>query len=119
MALGEGTAALGAFYYVLLFTALAHYPLLRPVPMGLTFNDMLYHLLHGQFDVDPGPIGWEGFIHAGKTYSYFGIIGCAICAGTSNRRDIPRLADRLFVRSNYALRRGAANLLFDPPIGRL
>lgn len=78
VALGEGTAALGAFYYVLLFTALAHYPLFRPVPMGLTFNDMLYHLLHGQFDVDPGPIGWEGFIHGGKTYSYFGIFSALL-----------------------------------------
>jgi hypothetical protein len=73
-----GTAALAAFYYGLLFTAITHVVILHPHeytfnPMlGYTFNDMLYHLLHGQFDVDPQIIGGEGFVHDGKTYSYFG-----------------------------------------------
>ena len=79
VALVEGTAALAAFYYGLLFTALAHVSPFHPHEytfnhmLGYTFNDMLYHLLHGQFDVDPQIIGMEGFIHGGKTYSYFGI----------------------------------------------
>src|SRR6516225_2155146 len=79
VALAEGTAALAVFYYGLLCTAIAHVPLFHPHEyafnhmLGYTFNDMLYHLLHGQFDVDPQIIGGEGFIHGGKTYSYFGI----------------------------------------------
>jgi hypothetical protein len=77
-ALVEGTAALAAFYYGLVFTALAHYSLLRPFSFGLTFNDMLYHLLHGQCDVDPQIIGPEGFVHAGKTYSYLGIFAALL-----------------------------------------
>jgi hypothetical protein len=42
--------------------------------VGMTFNSMLEHLLHGEFDVDPGTIGREGSVRDGKTYTYFGII---------------------------------------------
>jgi hypothetical protein len=42
-------------------------------PLGLTFNSMLLHLLHGLFDVDPRVIGSEGFVRDGRTYAYFGI----------------------------------------------
>jgi hypothetical protein len=41
---------------------------------GMTFNSMLDHLLHGEFDVDPKAIGPEGFVRNGKTYTYFGIV---------------------------------------------
>jgi hypothetical protein len=41
--------------------------------MGLAFNSMVVHLSHGQFDVDPDKILFEGFVHDGKTYSYYGI----------------------------------------------
>ena len=41
--------------------------------MGLAFNSMLAHLAHGQFDVDPDKILFEGFVRDGKTYSYYGI----------------------------------------------
>lgn len=44
-----------------------------PVEHGLTFNSMLAHLLHGEFDVEPGAIGWEGYVRDGKTYAYFGV----------------------------------------------
>ncbi len=40
--------------------------------LGLTFNSMLDHLLHGRWDVDPAVIGHEAFVHDGKTYAYFG-----------------------------------------------
>ena len=39
---------------------------------GLTFNSMLDHLLRGRWDVDPGAIGYEAFVHDGRTYAYFG-----------------------------------------------
>src|SRR5690242_15449042 len=42
--------------------------------LGLTFNSMLLHLLHGEFNVDPNAIGLEGFIRDGKVYAYFGIL---------------------------------------------
>ncbi|HLG89964.1 MAG TPA: hypothetical protein VKZ79_22545 [Alphaproteobacteria bacterium] len=41
--------------------------------MGLAFNSMVVHLSHGQFDVDPDKILFEGFVHDGKTYSYYGV----------------------------------------------
>jgi hypothetical protein len=48
--------------------------LLEPGARGMTFNSMLEHLLHGEFDVDPAAITSEGHIRDGKTYTYFGII---------------------------------------------
>lgn len=59
-------------YYALLLTAGTN-GLLAPVNLGLTFNSMLLHLLHGQFDVDPAAIGGEGYLHNGAVYAYFGI----------------------------------------------
>ena len=51
--------------------------LFRPVLNGMTFNSMMYHLLAGRFDVDPGAIGNEVFIVNGRAVSYFGIF-CAL-----------------------------------------
>jgi hypothetical protein len=46
----------------------------QTVAWNYTFNSMLAHLMHGQFDVDPQIVGWEeGFLRDGRTYSYFGI----------------------------------------------
>ncbi len=45
--------------------------------LDLTFNSMLAHLLHGQFDVDPQIVGFEGYRRNGLVYSYFGI-WCAL-----------------------------------------
>jgi hypothetical protein len=46
-------------------------------PFGMTFNSMLDHLVHGQFDVDPEVVGFEGFLRDGRVYSYWGIT-CAL-----------------------------------------
>jgi hypothetical protein len=59
-------------YYRLLLTAGGG--LFEPVNLGLTFNSMLLHLLHGQFDVDPSTIGTEGYSHGSTVYAYFGIL---------------------------------------------
>ena len=40
---------------------------------GLTFNSMLEHLLHGQYDVDPDIVGGEGFLRDGRVYAYWGV----------------------------------------------
>src|SRR5882724_1040015 len=75
------------FYMVLILIAAVYYLFLamdgsldfpklleRGVARGMTFNSMLEHLLHGEFDVDPAAIGSEGQLRDGKTYTYFGII---------------------------------------------
>jgi hypothetical protein len=59
-------------YYVFLITN-GKFNIGDSSDLGMTFNSMLEHLLRGQFDVDPQAIRSEGFIHDGKTYSYFGI----------------------------------------------
>jgi len=74
------------FYVVLILTAAVYYlfltmdgslnfsKLLEHGARGMTFNSMLEHLLHGEFDVDPAAITSEGHVRDGKTYTYFGII---------------------------------------------
>jgi hypothetical protein len=47
------------------------------IKLDLTFNSMLDHLLHGQFDVDSGIVGSEGFQRNGHVYAYWGI-WCAL-----------------------------------------
>jgi hypothetical protein len=44
-----------------------------PVDNGLAFNNMLSHLLRGEFDVDAAAIGYEGYARGGRTYAYFGV----------------------------------------------
>ena len=46
-------------------------------PFGMTFNSMLDHLVHGEFDVDPKVVDFEGFLRDGRVYSYWGIT-CAL-----------------------------------------
>jgi hypothetical protein len=60
------------FYYAVLLSAGGG--LFGPVTHGLVFNDMLLHLLHGRFDVDPASIGDEGYLRNGAVYAYFGIL---------------------------------------------
>ncbi len=47
------------------------------IPLDLTFNSMLAHLLHGEFFVDPATVGDEGFLRNGHVYAYWGI-WCAL-----------------------------------------
>jgi hypothetical protein len=62
-----------AFVYYSFAITNGNFKLFAPVEIGLTFNSMLSHLLHGQFDVDPNAIQAEAFVRDGKTYAYFGI----------------------------------------------
>ena len=66
-------------FMVLLYGVILCNARLRPPvwQVNRTFNSMLDHLVHGQFDVDPNTIGTEGFLRKGHVYSYFGIT-CAI-----------------------------------------
>jgi hypothetical protein len=61
-----------AFYGALMRGAWGHSE--QTVAWNYTFNSMLAHLLHGQFDVDLQIVSWEeGFLRNGRAYSYFGI----------------------------------------------
>jgi hypothetical protein len=66
---------MAAIYY--LFLAMdGGFNFFKPIELaarGMTFNSMLEHLLHGEFDVNPAAIAFEGVVRDGKTYTYFGI----------------------------------------------
>ena len=63
-------------YYGALITK-GDFNFLQRYPIGLTFNSMLEHLLHGQFDVDPEAVRKEGYLRDGRVYAYWGIF-CAL-----------------------------------------
>src|SRR5262245_24938672 len=63
-------------YYGALITN-GSFNFIHPEFIGLTFNSMLEHLLHGHFDVDPEAVGIEGFQRGGRMYAYWGIF-CAV-----------------------------------------
>jgi hypothetical protein len=90
-----------AAWYFVLPSLLTHQPALfspfHPALLGMAFNSMAQHLLHGRFDVDPAAIDFEAFLIDGRTVSYFGIF-CALLrlplalSGTLERIDITRLS---------------------------
>ena len=47
--------------------------LFAPEMLDRAFDNMLVHLLHGEFTVDRDAIGFEAFTRDGKAYTYFGI----------------------------------------------
>ena len=61
-----------AVYYLFLLSN-GTFELFAPEMFDRVFDNMLLHLLHGEFTVDRGVIDYEGFTRNGKTYSYFGI----------------------------------------------
>lgn len=61
-----------AGYYLFLLSN-GTFQLFAPETLDKTFDNMLVHLLHGDFTVDRAAIGDEAFTHDGKTYAYFGI----------------------------------------------
>jgi hypothetical protein len=90
---------MAAVYYFLLVMD-GSLDLFRPLgpegQRGMTFNSMLEHLLHGEFDVDPAAITSEGQVRDGKTYTYFGIIPALLRlpllpTGALARLDVTRL----------------------------
>jgi hypothetical protein len=82
----EPRTSLVLFYVILILAAAIYYLFLmmdgtlnfsKPVELaarGMIFNSMLEHLLHGEFDVDPAAVAFEGVVRDGKTYTYLGIL---------------------------------------------
>jgi hypothetical protein len=61
-----------AIYY-LFFLSNGTFQLFGPEMLDKAFDNMLVHLLRGEFTVDREAIGYEAFTRDGKTYAYFGI----------------------------------------------
>jgi hypothetical protein len=61
-----------AIYYLFLLSN-GTFQLFGPEMLDKAFDNMLVHLLRGEFTVDRDAIGYEAFTRDGKTYAYFGI----------------------------------------------
>ncbi|MBV8357399.1 MAG: hypothetical protein JO189_05615 [Deltaproteobacteria bacterium] len=61
-----------AAYYLLLLSN-GTFQVFAPEMLDKAFDNMLLHLLRGEFTVDRDAIGYEAFTRDGKTYAYFGI----------------------------------------------
>jgi hypothetical protein len=61
-----------AVYYLFLLSN-GTFELFAPEMFDRVFDNMLVHLLRGEFTVDGSIIDYEAFTRNGKTYSYFGI----------------------------------------------
>jgi hypothetical protein len=64
--------AIVAVYYLLLLSN-GTFQLFAPELLDQVFNNMLTHLVRGEFNVDSGAIQFEATIRNGKTYAYFGV----------------------------------------------
>src|SRR5271169_1989905 len=61
-----------AVYYLFLLSN-GTFELFAPELFGRVFDNMLVHLLHGEFTVDRSVVDFEAFTRNGKTYTYFGV----------------------------------------------
>ena len=59
-----------AIYYLFLLSN-GTFQLFAPEMLDKAFDNMLVHLLRGEFTVDREAIGYEAFTRDGKTYAYF------------------------------------------------
>jgi hypothetical protein len=66
-----------AVYYLFLLSN-GTFQLFAPELLDKAFNNMLLHLLQGEFNVDREAINLEAFTRDGKTYAYFGIFPAAL-----------------------------------------
>ena len=69
-----------AVYYLFLLSN-GTFELFAPEMFDRVFDNMLVHLLHGEFTVDWSVIDYEAFTRNGKTYSYFGIFPALLRTG--------------------------------------
>jgi hypothetical protein len=77
-ALAAGIGVLVAsvpFLWVLMDEWSGSYQPLRSIPFFSDFFDLQAEsILHGRLSVAPGSLGIEGYIHDGRTYTYFGLL---------------------------------------------
>jgi hypothetical protein len=66
-----------SLYYLFLLSN-GTFQLFAPELLDKAFDNMLVHLLHGDFTVDRSAIGYEAFTRNGKTYAYFGVFSALL-----------------------------------------
>ncbi|HUC11663.1 MAG TPA: hypothetical protein VL985_14735 [Stellaceae bacterium] len=64
--------AIVAIYYLFLLSN-GTFRLFATEMLDKVYDNMLVHLLHGRFDINPKIIDFEAFTKNGKTYTYFGM----------------------------------------------
>jgi hypothetical protein len=64
--------AIVSLYYLFLLSN-GTFQLFAPEMLDQAFDNMLVHLLRGEFTIDRGAIGYEAFTRDGNTYAYFGV----------------------------------------------
>ena len=64
-------AVIAAYYLLLLSNG--KFQLFAPEMLDRAFDNMLVHLLHGEFTIDREAIDFEAFTRDGKIYAYFGV----------------------------------------------
>jgi hypothetical protein len=69
--------AIVTVYYLFLLSN-GTFQLFAPELLDKAFNNMLVHLLRGEFTVDREAIDFEAFTRDGKTYAYFGIFPAVV-----------------------------------------
>ncbi len=70
---GFAILMVGVAVYYLFLLSNGSFRIFAPELLDKVFGNMLLHMLHGEFYVDPKVISFEGFAHDGRTYSYFGV----------------------------------------------
>jgi hypothetical protein len=64
--------AVVSVYYLFLLSN-GTFQILAPELLDKVFDNMLVHLLHGEFTVDRNAIDYEAITQDGKTYTYFAV----------------------------------------------
>src|SRR5271166_6347567 len=85
-----------AVYYLFLLSN-GTFQLFAPEMLDQVFDNMLVHLLRGDFTVNHDAIGFEVFTRYGKTYAYFGVLPAllrypALAFGEIARAQLARLS---------------------------
>jgi hypothetical protein len=84
-----------AYYFFLLSNGT--FQLFAPEMLDKAFNNMLMHLLRGEFTIDRAAIGFEAFTRGDRAYAYFGIFPAvlrifAIPFGDMEKAELARLS---------------------------
>jgi hypothetical protein len=82
-------AVISVYYLFLLSNGT--FALFAPELLSRVFDNMLVHLLHGEFNVDRSAIDYEGVTRNGKTYTYFGIIPALLRLVATPFTDVARV----------------------------
>ncbi len=104
-----------AVYYLFLLSN-GTFELFAPEMFDRVFDNMLVHLLHGEFTVDRSIIDYEAFTRNGKTYSYFVIFPAQLRLVAMPFTDV---ATAELARANLVVGGHGCRVQLDRPAGCL